>query len=558
MRFWKRWLLRGLLGTASSLLMAVPAQATQKVYLSLGLLEISVSVSALEAYAKEGTLTGELGAYTRYLNEEQKAEFRELLTTGSDLDAIAIAQFLYSPQGETLLKQLGEIIDTKQRQGGFYAIRSALILAAADEEGLTLLNFLKHFPTEGLRINSEQGLELFNQFTEFVQETEQAVALIERQAQTNQDDLQSVTNSNLADLRVSGKVAYQRQSLKLVDKERGIRQANQLETKNKPFSARVPHRELPTELYLPKKPKQQSSPLIVISHGLGSDRHTYRYLAQHLASYGFAVAQVEHPGSSASYLQSLLQGLQQEVSPPLELINRPLDIQYVLDYLEQNYQSAINFDQVGLLGQSYGAYTSLALGGASVDYDAVTKRCKDHETAAVLNVSLLLQCQLSQLSKQDYDFQDSRIQAVFAINPFTSHIFAEQGLKALEIPTLFVSGSADTVTPALTEQIRPFSWLDHADKYLVLLKQGTHFSTIPEPEEEGLPIPPEIIGPDPSIAQNYIKALSTAFFQTHLANNEAYRIYLSSEYTNEMSRALMPIFLLQELNQDQLSQNQQR
>ncbi len=61
-------------------------------------------------------------------------------------------------------------------------------------------------------------------------------------------------------------------------------------------------------------------PLIVISHGIASDRSSFVYLAEHLASYGFAVAVLEHPGSNAERIQLYFAGL---AGPPdaAEFIN---------------------------------------------------------------------------------------------------------------------------------------------------------------------------------------------------------------------------------------------
>lgn len=539
LRYLRQRSLQVLLSSASLLFCSLPAQAAETVYVSLGLLEISVSVESLEKYAKEGKITQELAAYTRYLNEEQKEKLQEILTIPAELDTIAIAQFLYSPQGEAVLRQFGEIIDTKARQGGFYAIRSALILAAADPDGLTLLNFLEHFPTDGLRINSGRGLELVNQLSGFIKQTDRTVALIEQQARDSAIAAPGTKSTDLPrNLRLAGTVPYTRKSLDLVDQQR--------ESLQQEFT-RFITREIPTDLYLPQTSTQERPPLIVISHGLGSDRNTYSYLAQHLASYGFAVATIEHPGSNARQLQSLLMGLKNEVSPPSELINRPKDIQFLLNYLESNYNTQINLNQIGILGQSYGAYTSLAIAGAAINYERVTERCATQETATVLNFSVLLQCQLLRLPRKDYNFEDSRIKAVFAINPFTSNIFGKEGLEEINIPTLLVTGSADTVTPALAEQIRPFTWLETPEKYLVLLKRGTHFSTLAEGTEEGLPVPKEAIGPDPAIAQDYVRALSTAFFKTYLVEEGNYEAYLSPSYTDEISRSAMPLFLLDTL-----------
>ncbi len=546
LRYLRQRSLQVVFSTASWLLCSLPTQAAENVYVSLGLLEISVSVESLEQYAKEGTITPELAAYTRYLTKEQQEKLQEILTIPAELDTVAIAQFLYSPQGEAVLRQFGEIIDTKARQGGFYAIRSGLILAAADPEGLTLLNFLQHFPTNGLRINSGRGLELVNQLSQFIKQTDQTVALIERQALENavlRGENQASDFSR--NLQSRGTVPYRRQGLNLVDQQRPTLQEEVTE---------LTTREIPTHLYLPETPTFERPPLIVISHGLGSDRNTYSYLAEHLASYGFAVATIEHPGSNARQLQSLLMGLKQEVSPPSELINRPRDIKFLLDYLERNYNTQINLNQVGLLGQSYGAYTSLAVSGAEINYDRVAEQCEMQDLATVLNFSVLLQCQLLRLPQEDYQFDDPRIKAVFAINPFTSRIFGEEGIQGIDIPTLLVTSSADTATPALPEQIRPFTWLDSSQKYLVLLKRGTHFSTLAEGTEEGIPLPEEAIGPEPAIAQNYIRALSIAFFKTHLVNEITYEPYLSARYISEISRSPMPLFLLDSLP-DELRNN---
>ncbi|PSO47745.1 MAG: hypothetical protein BRC33_11660 [Cyanobacteria bacterium SW_9_44_58] len=531
--------------TAGLLLISLPTQAAQTVYVSLGLLEISISVDSLEQYANQGTITPELSSYTRYLSDAQKEQLQEILKVPADLDAIAISQFLYSPQGETILRQFGEVIDTKGRQGGFYAIRAALILAAADDDGLTLLNFLKHFPTDGLRINSGRGFELVNELSKFIKQTQESVTLIKRQAR------EAASSANQpafpSNLQTAGTVSYNRQTLNLVDPQRNSLQ------KEPPFTTR----KIPTTLYLPETSSSQRPPLIIISHGLGSDRSTYAYLAEHLASYGFAVASIEHPGSNARQLQSLLIGLKNEISPPSELINRPRDIEFLINYLESNYNTRINLNKIGILGQSYGAYTSLAVAGATINYEQVSQRCAKEENATLLNFSVLLQCQLLRLPKENYDFDNPKIKAVFAINPFTSNIFGKTGMKAIEIPTLMVSASADTAAPALEEQIRPFSWLETPEKYFVLLENGTHFSTLAKTEEKGVPIPKEAIGPDPAIGQNYMKALSTAFFKAYLTNPNNYKIYLSNEYTNQISRPKMPIFLLETINPKQLPKKQE-
>ena len=48
-----------------------------------------------------------------------------------------------------------------------------------------------------------------------------------------------------------------------------------------------------------------SIPVIVFSHGLGHSRIYFRDIAEHLATYGFAVAMPEHVGSNESQRQAI-------------------------------------------------------------------------------------------------------------------------------------------------------------------------------------------------------------------------------------------------------------
>ncbi len=114
---------------------------------------------------------------------------------------------------------------------------------------------------------------------------------------------------------------------------------------------------------------------------------------------------------------------------------------------------------------------------------------------------------------------------------------------------MLVSSSADKVAPALSEQILPFTWLSTPEKYLALLEGGTHFSTIGEtnPKTDPLTIPSEVIGPDPTIARRYLKALSVAFFQTYIAGATQYRPYLSADYAQAISQSPLNVSLVQSL-----------
>lgn len=507
-------------------LLAIPtlpaseAWSAETISVYIGPLQFSLSVESLETYAREGTIRPDFAAYAGQLNEEQLAQLRKALATRADVTPVAVSQFFYSTQGEAILRELGKLIQTRTGQSGFYAIRSALILAAADEEGLTPLNVLKKFPTDSIRINSARAFELIERASRAIQETEDAIASIERQAL---EETQAIAASILTqDLRQPGGMQYRKQSLLLNDIRR--------------------NRIFPADIYLPQR--SDRAPLVAISHGLGSDRESYQYLATHLASRGFAVVVPEHPGSNAEQLKDLASGLVQDITPPRELIDRPLDIKFLLDEVERAYGEQLNMQDVGIIGQSFGGYTALALAGAEIDFTQLPQKCDPDNPS--LNVSFLIQCQALQLSPQNYNLRDERVRAAIAINPLASTIFGQAGLSKIQIPTAIVAGSADTVTPAVDEQILPFRAIAAADKYFVLLKGGTHFSTIGVGSRD-IELPPQVLGPNPAIAYDYIKAIGFAFFATHVAGQSQYRPYLSATYAQLLSQDAIPLTLVQSL-----------
>lgn len=257
----------------------------------------------------------------------------------------------------------------------------------------------------------------------------------------------------------------------------------------------------------------------------------------------------EHPGSNAQQVQALIDGLVSEVATPAELIDRPLDVKFLLDELARSYGEQLNMQRVGVLGQSFGGYTVLALTGAAINFTQLQQDCSRLNDS--LNLSLLLQCRALELPPIDNELSDERVKGAIAINPVGSTIFGESQFSQIQVPLMLVASSNDTVAPALPEQIQPFTWLTTPDKYLVLLRDGTHFSTLAAAAGD-VPVPEPVIGPDPAIAQDYMRALSVAFFQTYIAGQSDYQVYLSAAYAQFISRSLIPLSLIEMLEPSQL------
>ncbi|MDF5720076.1 MAG: alpha/beta hydrolase [Rhizonema sp. PD37] len=522
------------IGLVLPILLARPVLGAKRLDFSYGILERSIPIDSLETYAKTGKADSELSDYVKRANKNQLAQLRQVLLTPIPLNVVQVSQFLYTSIGERLLSSLGKVIQQESGLSGFYAIRASLILAAADPKGFTLLNVLRKFPSDAISIDLGRSLEIANNLKELVNQTQQAVAAINQQS-----SLETTTTPKLTDVllgrRLSqpGGIRFSKRTIALIDISR--------------------KRKFPADIYLPQAPG--SRPVIVISHGLGSDRTSFAYLAEQLASYGFVVAVPEHPGSDARQLQALLSGRADQVTSPREFVDRPLDVKYLLDELNRLSQSDaefkghLNMQQVGVVGQSFGGYTALALAGATINFKQLQKNCPKAENS--FNLSLLLQCLAEKLPQKTYNLADPRIKAAIAINPLDSSIMGQASLSQIKIPVMIVSGSADTVAPSLPEQIQPFTWLTTQNKYLALITGGTHFSTIaesPQTPQGAIPVPPQVIGPNPALAQRYVEALSVAFFQTYVAQQSSYLPYLSAGYVSTLSKQPLPLSLVQTLN----------
>ncbi|MBW4445401.1 MAG: alpha/beta hydrolase [Spirirestis rafaelensis WJT71-NPBG6] len=517
-------------------LTAYPALGAERIRFNYGLLERSIPISSLETYTRTGKVDEGLAAYTQYVDKKQLAQLRKVLLTPIPLNQVEVSQFLYTPIGEQLLEKLGKVIQTESNLSGFYAIRAALILSAADQKDFTLLNVLRKFPASAISINLDQSLAIAESLQNLVNQTQNAVALINQQSQQNVTTASTLNTVPLMNLGQNGSFRFLKQTITLNDLSR--------------------NRTFPADIYLPIA--QTPRPIIVISHGLGSDRTSFAYLAEHLASYGFVVAVPEHPGSNSKQLQALLAGTADTVTNPRELIDRPLDIKLLLDELTRLSQSnptfkgRLNLEQVGVVGQSFGGYTALALAGAKINFEQLKTDCPALENT--LNVSLLLQCLAVNLPNTQYNLSDARIKAAIAINPVDSSIFGQASLSQIKIPVMIVSGSSDTVAPAFPEQIRPFTWLTTPNKYLALINGGTHFSTTTESSNAVVPVPRQVIGPSPALAQRYVKALSVPFFETYVAEQSSYVAYLSTDYVNTISQQPLPLSLIKSLTSEQLEQ----
>ncbi len=541
--FWQRLRFSFSLGILSTAFTALPSLAAERIvftYPPFG--DFYISIKSLEIFAEQGEISNDLSFYAGNANPEQLNAVRDVLTRRFKVSPVTVSQFTYSPIGETILKRLGDVLKGDPNQNGFHALRAAFIVGATQPEGLNVIDMLKRFPLRTIRIDLPLTLQVANEVSRLFTESNAIVMGIHDEAvKMSESNPQNLDDATQIDLRQSGMFAWQKISFTTTNPNRT----------NEP---------LPVDVYLPRG-NSEPAPVIVISHGLASDRTTFAYLGKHLASYGFAVALVEHPGTNTESIGRFFVGLGS--SPDVKLwTNRPLDVKYLLDDLEQKsqtdpvWQGRLNMQQVGILGQSLGGYTALAVAGAPINFAQLDRDCSNLEPRSLsLNLSLAFQCQAAELPSTSGNLQDPRIKAAIAVNPLSSSIFGQESLSKITIPLMFVGSSNDYFTPIVSEQIYPFMWLTTAAKYLVVLENGTHFSFLEQPSQQSvLPVPANLIGPNTQLSRSYLQALSTAFFKTHLANQPQYQSYLTGTYVNEIAQEPFKLSLIKSLTMDQLQQ----
>jgi predicted dienelactone hydrolase len=165
------------------------------------------------------------------------------------------------------------------------------------------------------------------------------------------------------------------------------------------------------ELYkdAPLAPSDAKRPLIMLSHGRGSNPLQYAWFAQTLAAHGYIVAAPYHYRANTydatiAYLAN-------------KLWQRPVDISLIITDLlgDPVWGKAIDADRIGVAGHSQGGFTSLWISGAEVDRDkylAFQQGWRNNEA-----VPQYLREELPLDPAPALSVHDPRIRAAFAMAP---------------------------------------------------------------------------------------------------------------------------------------------
>ena len=511
------------------------ARAADTVVIRYGLLEESVSLEELKKSIETGKLPDSLGTYTKRMTEEQRRFLVEGLKIRIPINVITLDRLINTQIGTTILTDISTAI-TRQDQAGLQAMRGGLILGANSPQGLSVLSFIATYPSKRLEINLPQAITVARSMGGAFIRTQRFMFGLS--PQVNPKDIKVASS---LDPTQAGSAQVQTIKLNFNDQKR--------------------QRQIPLDVYFSIS-ATANKPLIVFSHGFGSVRTDLRYLAEHLASHGYVVAALEHPGSNETSSKVVSKGKNRLVEPQ-EFLDRPRDISFILDELAQLNQTANNplqgklaTNNVMVVGYSFGGGTALALAGGELQIENLKQRCQ--QKLGKTNLSETLQCVAQVLPEKTYQLRDARIKQAIALNPTTSLMFGETGLTKVQIPTLILSSSADKITPALTEQVMGFAKIP-SPKWLVGVVGGSHLSVIDPtitPYQEGKPGKPilnkEVTGEQAKDVRKFLKGITLAMAAQLTPEASQYAPFLTSDYAQISSTRLFPFRTVRELSPEMM------
>ncbi len=519
------------------------AEAAERIAIQFGYLGRSIPVSSLEAFATDGTIDLSLRWYLRNVSPDVQSNIRQALTASRDISPSELSQLLHTPIGTSMLLRTGQFIQTDSGRNGARAIRGALVVGSTQPEGLSLLNFVKAFPSPEMTLDLGLILARYRNASRTIEQIDTFLASVKDISQLAAAEDSSAVNrslSNLPDLSSKGDFEVIQQTLIVEDPTR--------------------NRSYPVDLYRPDSlPPGNGAdiPVLVMSHGLGGTRTGFQEFGEHLASYGFVVAMPEHLGSNKDQQDGVRDWLEDELLELSEFIERPRDVSFVIDELERlnpsEFEGRLNVEQVGLVGHSFGGYTVLSLAGATIDFNRVNRLCESGANNIDVGLALLLTCRAQELLDdpealqllKNGELKDERVTFVAAINP-VSNLFGETGMSQIQIPVVMVGGIADFATPILREQAEPFAWLTTPEKFLIVAERASHneeitslinqaFYSVDESEE------------DREIAREEfrmdINALMLVFSEVYVRGDETYRPFISSAYIEWLVDESFPLHM---------------
>jgi predicted dienelactone hydrolase len=303
---------------------------------------------------------------------------------------------------------------------------------------------------------------------------------------------------------------------------------NVIEFKNLKDTSRS--RDIPIKVHYPTEGGE--FPLIIISHGAGGNWDTHFALAHHLATHGYIVFCLEHVGSNTKMLKRtirIFKNLNEMIHDGNEVLGRPKDISFAINQAikwnesNETFKNKIDIQNIGVLGHSFGAFTSMVIGGMKPALDWLEPRSNYGNGLG-------------------QDMKDNRVKACVALSPqgVGEPFFIKESFYSLSIPLLGISGTDDKQQggiPPINRYNAFDFWSSSGNNVFVWLSNAHHldFTDSEGGETQG------IKSKNRKQVQKVVRAITLLFFNQHLKsdntaktliNTNELKPYLSEEINN--------------------------
>lgn len=169
-----------LLLSSTMVLTSQPAKAADRIYFTYGPLGRSIAISDLRTFVDTGETTRQLRWYLNFAKVKPE-DLRQVLSKEVGISFGFVNRTMYTIPGEFVLFQVGQIVHTKSRQGAVQikALRSTFVAATADDNKISLIEFLEDYPTPELYVDGVVLARVARQVKGFVDRIEPTIAVIQ-------------------------------------------------------------------------------------------------------------------------------------------------------------------------------------------------------------------------------------------------------------------------------------------------------------------------------------------------------------------------------------------
>ncbi len=138
------------------------AIAAEQVLLKYSILRETVSVAELTALAERGELSPGLRTNLT-LAGQNPAEVRKALSRTVKVNPLLADRLLNSRAGNFVLDEVSTVIHTPSGRGDRQALRGALVLAAADDGQVSLIEVIQKYPTQEVQVEGDRLVDAYRQ-----------------------------------------------------------------------------------------------------------------------------------------------------------------------------------------------------------------------------------------------------------------------------------------------------------------------------------------------------------------------------------------------------------